>query len=194
MSGAPSPPAHAERGPPAGHTLRAKETKGRKPAGLQRVQRRGGLAGQLTISTALRKSLAAAAPEARRWMLATSAPPRSAARVTRQGSPPNTPMWVCTQVRAATWSSSPQLPLTSPDPSERGESLSPSVILQPETRQPRAVHTGPTAPPVRTGGDWARARCGRGLRNQSHPGARRPGHVPAPLWATAGPQPSKTDW
>lgn len=53
-------------------------------------------------------------------MLATSVPPRSAARATRRGSPPNTPMWVCTQVRAATWSSSPQLPLSSPDPAGRG--------------------------------------------------------------------------
>lgn len=51
-------------------------------------------------------------------MLATSAPPRSAARVTRRGSPPNTPMCVCTQVRAAHWSRSPQLPLTSPEPAK----------------------------------------------------------------------------
>lgn len=83
----------------------------------------------------LRKSLESAALVVRRWMLATSAPPRSAARVTRRGSPPNTLMWVCTQVRAARWSSSPQLPLTSPEPAE-SRKFYPFVILKPGVYPP----------------------------------------------------------
>lgn len=57
-------------------------------------------------------------------MPAMSAPPRLAATATRRGSPPNTPTWARTQARAATWSSSPQLPLTSSDPWERGKPFS----------------------------------------------------------------------
>lgn len=51
-----------------------------------------------------------------RWTLVTSAPPRSAPRETRPGSPPKLLMLCCTHFRAASWSQRPAFPLASAEP------------------------------------------------------------------------------